>query len=260
MSGTPTSPFLPCHRVAQSTLWTHVCTFCPFFLVVLQQPCEHVSMVLLSYLTGEKPIGLSAALSWHPAGVGWEPPPSGPQVCALNPQTGEDSGAHAQCPGTPRCLWGHRSAWQEAFFSPSDLSPHSRSTQPELLSVAGAHEMALTPWETSAGPVPHPTPPSPQQVPLWLGPLALAQPTASEPGLPAVSTGPPHSGAKPWHFPGLHEAKIPFQRNTSSVFQPSALSPVQCLHSSDSCDYEGAGTRKQASFQPSSMRQVMPFP
>lgn len=49
---------------------------------------------------------------------------------------------------------GHRAAREEGHncFSPSTLSPHSRNTQPELITVAGVCAMALTPQEPPVGP------------------------------------------------------------------------------------------------------------
>lgn len=87
------------------------------------------------------------------------------QVCALNQQAADNCGVNAVSYDSQLPL-GHRASREEACLSPSALSPHSRSTQPELLSVAGAYEMALTSQELSEGPAcgclqnpePHPTP------------------------------------------------------------------------------------------------------
>lgn len=79
---------------------------------------------------------------------------SKPQVRALNQQAGNNSEMQAQCSTALQAHLGCRAAREEAHSccSPSAFSPHSRNTQPGLITVAGACEMALTPQKCMEGP------------------------------------------------------------------------------------------------------------
>ena len=124
---------------------------------------------------------------------------------------------------------GRPDAGEEArsCSSPSAHSPHSTNTQPELITVASACEMALTPpgpLRGQHGGICRVQSPTFGRAPAAPGPPAC---TESCPGAltPAVGTSHLHSGAKPWHFPGLREANIPFQRNTALSLSPGPCPP-----------------------------------
>lgn len=118
-----------------------------------------------------------------PTRRGLEPQTSGPPVFALSQQHGENSEGNAVSCDSPAPRATELPRGKSADSLTTSL-PHSRSTQPELITMAGALKAALTPLEPSEGQswgcLQNPGTLHPH---LWKGPscpslLAPAQPVA----------------------------------------------------------------------------------
>lgn len=129
---------------------THLCIFCPLSHVALQQPCEDVLIIptlqVRRLRLREFKCELSTALSLYLQEWDWNLRLPDPKCVLGTSKVGDNSEVNAPCPVTLQAPLGH------GCFSPSTLSPHSRNAQPELITVAGACEMALTPQERPEGP------------------------------------------------------------------------------------------------------------
>ena len=133
------------------------------------------------------------------------------------------------CPMTLQAPLRHRASWKEAHgcFSPSP-SLHTLETLAgaDNITQAGACEMALTPQEPWRGPpggicrIRSPLPTPPQSPDSQLSSLVLL---AQE-----LSPGTFRVCRRPRFLPEKHFVCL----------QAQGLSPLQCLHSSDSCNYE----------------------
>lgn len=199
------------------------------------------------------PVTCSQPLSWALERLGLDPHPAflSPGMCLATP-----------CCLTPQPPLSCLAQSPGSLFSLYPHSIHTPSTQPELIIMAGACDMALTPQEPSEGPacrlsVESEPPCRPQ---LWGG-LCLYQnhwlPYACDPRVltPSCQHQRSYSGAKSWLLPALQEAKIPIRRDTSSVSKPRAPTLANVFITWIPANSEELGTSGCVTFQPSTRKK-----